>query len=68
VEPLKPGRHRPRLLELLRETGRADDVMIYRTGESSGGTHRQTLCGYPRHAGIVFRVVFGSAGRELAKQ
>ena len=27
MEPLKPGRHRPRLLELLRETGRADDVL-----------------------------------------
>jgi precorrin-2/cobalt-factor-2 C20-methyltransferase len=27
VAILKPGRHRPRLLELLRETGRADDVI-----------------------------------------
>ena len=27
VAILKPGRHRPRLLELLRETGRADDVL-----------------------------------------
>lgn len=37
VAILKPGRHRPRLLELLRETGRTDDVLyieqVSRTGQ-----------------------------------
>jgi precorrin-2/cobalt-factor-2 C20-methyltransferase len=36
VAILKPGRHRPRLLELLRETGRADDVLYIEQASRSG--------------------------------
>ena len=36
VASLKPGRHRPRLLELLRETGRADDVLYIEQASRSG--------------------------------
>ncbi|HRD48531.1 MAG: precorrin-2 C(20)-methyltransferase [Candidatus Competibacter sp.] len=36
VAILKPGRHRPRLLELLRETGRADDVLYIEQASRAG--------------------------------
>ncbi|CDH43555.1 precorrin-2 C(20)-methyltransferase [Candidatus Contendibacter odensensis] len=36
VAILKPGRHRPRLLELLRETGRADDVLYIEQASRTG--------------------------------
>lgn len=36
VAILKPGRHRPRLLDLLRETGRADDVIYIEQASRTG--------------------------------
>ncbi len=36
VAILKPGRHRPRLLELLRETGRNDDVLYIEQASRAG--------------------------------
>ncbi len=36
VAILKPGRHRPRLLELLRETGRAEDVLYIEQASRPG--------------------------------
>lgn len=36
VAILKPGRHRPRLLELLRETGRTDDVLYIEQASRAG--------------------------------
>ena len=36
VAILKPGRHRPRLLDLLRETGRADDVIYIEQASRAG--------------------------------
>jgi len=65
VAILKPGRHRPRLLELLRETGRTEDVLYIEQAsrpaehQPPSGTGHQTLRGHSRDARTLFRAVLG---------
>ncbi|MFO7640950.1 MAG: precorrin-2 C(20)-methyltransferase [Candidatus Competibacteraceae bacterium] len=70
VAILKPGRHRPRLLELLRETGRAEDVIYIEQASRPAERIVKRFADIPATPGPYFALflVVRAENRQMSEQ